>query len=155
MIVTLTFISSTLFEYLDRRKKLQTPSEQSRLLENVPMVIPDGLEIERCSSKSIHQHNSNVPNGGLEDNRISEDRLNHNRASAPEEKQHLSGRSASREHVQSSSEKKEIYWEACHFEDMPKNSNQAFAQWPSRQKAFGNIVPHVKTNKIKKLKTSL
>ncbi|XP_022868002.1 uncharacterized protein At5g08430-like [Olea europaea var. sylvestris] len=59
-----------LFEYLDRRKKLQTPSEQSRLLENVPMVIPDGLEIERCSSKSIHQHNSNVPNGGLEDKKI-------------------------------------------------------------------------------------
>lgn len=81
MIVTLTFIASTLFEYLDRRKKLQTPSEQSRLLENVPTVIPDleyisddsknGIKFDKGSSKSILQCSSTVPNGGPEDNRIS------------------------------------------------------------------------------------
>ncbi|CAA2988972.1 zinc finger CCCH domain-containing 44 isoform X1 [Olea europaea subsp. europaea] len=162
-----------LFEYLDRRKKLQTPSEQSRLLENVPTVIPDleyisddsknGIKFDKGSSKSILQCSSTVPNGGPEDNRISEsleikdkrlkapitkvysrrrkleiishdpridpetvtgEKLNHNRASASEKKQHLAERSASREPVQFASEKKEIKLEACHFKEMPKNSPQ-------------------------------
>ncbi|KAL2513754.1 uncharacterized protein Fot_27725 [Forsythia ovata] len=134
MIVALTFIASTLFEYLERRKRLQIPSEQSRLLENVPMVIPepeyipddseDGMRISKGSSKSILQRSSSVPNGGLEDNRISEEKLNHNCASPVEEKQHLAERSASREPVQSTSEKKEIKFEACHFKEMPKNCPQ-------------------------------
>lgn len=35
-----------LFEYLEKKKKLQTPSEQEQLLENVAVVIPDVSELE-------------------------------------------------------------------------------------------------------------
>lgn len=40
-ICDLNYIVSTLYEYRERRKKLQTPSEKSKLLGNVPQVIPD------------------------------------------------------------------------------------------------------------------
>ncbi|XP_073144428.1 uncharacterized protein At5g08430-like isoform X2 [Henckelia pumila] len=60
-----------LFEYLEKKKKLQTPSEREQLLENVAVVIPDVCELEpnpeevkddiQCeedSPKSILQCNS-------------------------------------------------------------------------------------------------
>ncbi|GFP80466.1 hypothetical protein PHJA_000190000 [Phtheirospermum japonicum] len=37
-------IASTMFEHLERKKTLQSPTEQSRLLENVPAVIADVYE---------------------------------------------------------------------------------------------------------------
>ncbi|XP_073309847.1 zinc finger CCCH domain-containing protein 19-like isoform X2 [Primulina huaijiensis] len=61
-----------LFEYLEKKKRLQTPSEQEQLLENVAVVIPDVSELEsyteevkdvQCeedSPKSILQCNSVV-----------------------------------------------------------------------------------------------
>ncbi|CAI9769275.1 unnamed protein product [Fraxinus pennsylvanica] len=65
-----------LFEYLERRKKLQTPEEQSRLLENVPVVFAEldsiSDDLNEGSSKSIFQHSSAVHNGGLLDNQTSE-----------------------------------------------------------------------------------
>lgn len=35
----------TLYEYLERKKLLETPSEQARLLEEYPVVIPDVADI--------------------------------------------------------------------------------------------------------------
>ncbi|GER29238.1 zinc finger CCCH domain-containing protein [Striga asiatica] len=46
---------STLFEYLDRRKILQSPAEQSRLLENVPTVMRDAYEPDDCDVKNDEQ----------------------------------------------------------------------------------------------------
>lgn len=42
----LNVIDFTLFEYLERKKLLQTPDEQTRLLREVPEVIPDEVEVE-------------------------------------------------------------------------------------------------------------
>lgn len=39
-----------LFEYLERRKLLQTAEEQSRLLREIPEVIADGIEIDSTDS---------------------------------------------------------------------------------------------------------
>ncbi|KAF8022998.1 hypothetical protein BT93_F0493 [Corymbia citriodora subsp. variegata] len=58
-----------LFEYLERRKLLQTPEEQSRLLCEIPEVIADGIEIDSTdtpedleeiatSPKSLHMESS-------------------------------------------------------------------------------------------------
>ncbi|KAK1411270.1 hypothetical protein QVD17_37817 [Tagetes erecta] len=41
----------TLFEYLERKKRLQTPSELSKLLAEVPMVIADKLEAEHTQTQ--------------------------------------------------------------------------------------------------------
>ncbi|KAD7477902.1 hypothetical protein E3N88_01038 [Mikania micrantha] len=43
--------SITLFEYLEKKKRLQTPSEQSKLLTEVPKVIADKLEPESTTSQ--------------------------------------------------------------------------------------------------------
>ncbi|XP_042011094.1 uncharacterized protein At5g08430-like isoform X2 [Salvia splendens] len=62
-----------LFEYLKKKRSLQTPSEVSKMIENVPKVIPDRLElhpisddivndisIDKESPKSILRCNSSV-----------------------------------------------------------------------------------------------
>ena len=38
--------SHTLFEYLDRREKLQNPDEQAKLLSEIPQVIAEDIELE-------------------------------------------------------------------------------------------------------------
>lgn len=53
----------TLFEYLDRRKLLQTPSEVEKLLEKVPEVIAEELEPDAAmaaSPRSILRGTSDV-----------------------------------------------------------------------------------------------
>lgn len=45
-IVYLILSEFTKFEYLERRKTLQTPSEQEKLLQKVPEVIAEELEPE-------------------------------------------------------------------------------------------------------------
>ncbi|KAL3538485.1 hypothetical protein ACH5RR_001851 [Cinchona calisaya] len=45
---------STFFEYMERRKLLQTPSERLRLLENCPPVIPE--ELEPVIEETLHDH---------------------------------------------------------------------------------------------------
>ncbi|XP_048135022.1 uncharacterized protein At5g08430 isoform X2 [Rhodamnia argentea] len=58
-----------LSEYLERRKLLQTPEEQSRLLREIPKVIADGVEIDStdipddleeitASPRSLHRESS-------------------------------------------------------------------------------------------------
>ncbi|XP_011087639.1 uncharacterized protein At5g08430 [Sesamum indicum] len=101
-----------LFEYLEKKKKLQTPSEQLRLLENVPTVIPDLSELDSNAEdimndmktdenapKSILQCNSTIPSDRLQNNRTTEEKAkaHHGHASHPERKQPLpvSERSAS------------------------------------------------------------
>ncbi|KAL6495688.1 hypothetical protein OROGR_030251 [Orobanche gracilis] len=62
-----------MFEYLDRRKMLQTPSEQEKLLLKIPEVIAEDLDLEvtttatsenaegsGCSPKSILRGSSDV-----------------------------------------------------------------------------------------------
>ncbi|XP_058188950.1 uncharacterized protein At5g08430-like isoform X3 [Rhododendron vialii] len=44
-----------LFEYMERRKLLQTPEEKSRLLETVPRVIADVAEVESMSNDAIKE----------------------------------------------------------------------------------------------------
>ncbi|XAR69643.1 hypothetical protein NMG60_11001322 [Bertholletia excelsa] len=44
----------TLFEYLERKQLLQTPSEQSRLLLEVPEVIGDEIELEAAQEDEIN-----------------------------------------------------------------------------------------------------
>lgn len=44
----------TLFEYLERRKRLQTPSEKSKLLSEVPKVTADLLEPEATPQDQEH-----------------------------------------------------------------------------------------------------
>lgn len=44
-----------LFEYLEKRKLLQTPSEQSKLLTEVPKVIADALEPEATPQEQIQE----------------------------------------------------------------------------------------------------
>ncbi|KAL6575504.1 hypothetical protein OROHE_000881 [Orobanche hederae] len=64
---------NTMFEYLDRRKMLQTPSEQEKLLLKIPEVIAEELDLEvtatatsenaegnGCSPKSILRGSSDV-----------------------------------------------------------------------------------------------
>ncbi|KAI3704324.1 hypothetical protein L1987_74542 [Smallanthus sonchifolius] len=66
----------TLFEYLERRKLLQTPSEQSKLLAEVPTVTAEKLEpeatpqeqiddIEQPNTLPISNHGSNVADDKL------------------------------------------------------------------------------------------
>ncbi|KAK6139530.1 hypothetical protein DH2020_026730 [Rehmannia glutinosa] len=75
---------STLFEYLEKRKILQSPSGQARLLENVPTVIPDISEPDSNSGgirndiksgegspQSILPCDSSVPSDGLRENKAS------------------------------------------------------------------------------------
>ncbi|KAL8061295.1 hypothetical protein ABFS82_02G077900 [Erythranthe guttata] len=110
-----------LFEYLEKQKRLQTPSEQSRLLANVPTVIPDINELDsnsgdmendmenndmenvemenddmksdKSSPKSIPQCDSSVPGDRWQDNKASEDKAQHdNNASRSDKKQHMSQR---------------------------------------------------------------
>ncbi|KAI3445557.1 hypothetical protein Pfo_002222 [Paulownia fortunei] len=95
-----------LFEYLEKKKKLQTPSEQSWLLANVPTVIPDIYELnsnsgdiiddmksDKGSPKSILQCNSSVPLDGWQNNKASEEKTQHGHASPPERTQPISERS--------------------------------------------------------------
>ncbi|CAA0824771.1 Unknown protein [Striga hermonthica] len=49
------FMISKLFDYLDRRRILQSPAEQARLLENVPTVMPDACEPDECDVKNDEQ----------------------------------------------------------------------------------------------------
>ncbi|XP_073041577.1 uncharacterized protein At5g08430-like [Primulina eburnea] len=82
-----------LFEYLEKRKKLQTPSEQERLLENVAVVIPDvsehesnteevnvDIHCEEHSPKSILQCNSVVHNDEWQVDKPSGENSHHSHA---------------------------------------------------------------------------
>ncbi|KAL6552273.1 hypothetical protein OROHE_007637 [Orobanche hederae] len=105
------YIVSTLFEYLERRKRLQNPLEVSRLLENVPTVIPDVYEPDcdsegikndigsdqGCSIEAILPCNSSVPSGQQE-NKASEESTQHSRHTSPSEtNQKIPERFASKE----------------------------------------------------------
>ncbi|XP_075501884.1 uncharacterized protein At5g08430-like [Primulina tabacum] len=81
-----------LFEYLEKRKKLQTPSEQERLLENVAVVIPDvsehesnteevkvDIHCEEHSPKSILQCSSVVHNDEWQVDKPSGEKSHHSR----------------------------------------------------------------------------
>lgn len=46
IIVYLTYLELTLYEYLDKKQLLQKPSEQERLLSEIPKVIAEKLEPE-------------------------------------------------------------------------------------------------------------
>ncbi|KAL0357230.1 UNVERIFIED_CONTAM: hypothetical protein Scaly_1408700 [Sesamum calycinum] len=88
--------------YLEKKKRLQTPSEQLRLLENVPTVIPDlseldsntedimnDMKMDESAPKSILQYNQTIPSDRCQDNRRSEEKTHHGHASSPERKQPL------------------------------------------------------------------
>lgn len=55
----------TLAEYMDSLLLLQTPSEQSRLLNEIPQVIPDEVEpepaCEESTEKAEEEHNDDLP----------------------------------------------------------------------------------------------
>ncbi|KAL6545692.1 hypothetical protein OROGR_009566 [Orobanche gracilis] len=108
------YIVSKLYEYLERRKRLQNPLEVSRLLENVPTVTPDVYEPDcdsegikndmesdqGCSPEAILQCNSSVPNEQQE-NKASEENTQHSRHTSPSETKHkIPGKSASKESQQ-------------------------------------------------------
>lgn len=68
-----------MFEYLERRKLLQTPEEQSRLLREIPKVIADGVEIDSTdipddleeitpSPRSLHRESSQEAKGATTGN---------------------------------------------------------------------------------------
>ncbi|KAI7755570.1 hypothetical protein M8C21_014111 [Ambrosia artemisiifolia] len=61
----------TLFEYLERKKLLQTPSEQSKLLTEVPTVTADTLEsgadIEQPNASPVSIHGSDAAEDKLVD----------------------------------------------------------------------------------------
>ncbi|CAK9134197.1 unnamed protein product [Ilex paraguariensis] len=72
-----------LFEYMERKQLLQTSSEQSRLLQSVPIVIPDVAELETIAEDIIEDKNgdetlpklfltgsSEIPSAELEGKRI-------------------------------------------------------------------------------------
>ncbi|XP_057809204.1 uncharacterized protein At5g08430-like [Salvia miltiorrhiza] len=93
-----------LFEYLEKKTRLQTPSEVSKLLESVPKVIPDPHELhlnsedivndmstEKDSPKSILRCNSSVTNYGWQDDNESEEKTRHCNASPPARKQSIFG----------------------------------------------------------------
>lgn len=73
--------SFTLFEYLEKRKRLQNTSEQTQLLETFPIVSPEISELvpnsennvddEKNDDNSIIQSASTVPRDGWEVNGIS------------------------------------------------------------------------------------
>ncbi|KAM7474530.1 hypothetical protein LguiB_021773 [Lonicera macranthoides] len=83
IIVTLNHRCFTLYECLERRKLLQTSSEQSRLLQMAPTVIPDAADLlpisenvkdddkqgdEKGSPTSILMGSSEIPGDNLEGN---------------------------------------------------------------------------------------
>ncbi|KAH6813870.1 hypothetical protein C2S51_022888 [Perilla frutescens var. frutescens] len=83
--------------YLEKKRRLQNPMEVSKLLENVPKVIPDLHELnsnsedilndmnpEKDSPKSILQCNSSVANEGWQEDKASEEKTRHCNASSPE-----------------------------------------------------------------------
>ena len=80
LVVGLNSISATLHEYLEKKSRLQTPSEVSKLLASVPKVIPDrhelhpdpedivnDMSIEKDSPKSNLECYSPVTNHGWQD----------------------------------------------------------------------------------------
>ncbi|KAL1534932.1 hypothetical protein AAHA92_31045 [Salvia divinorum] len=89
-----------LFEYLEKKRRLQTPSEVSKLIENVPKVIPDrhehhpisddnlnDISIDKDSPKSILRCNSSVT---MQDGKESEEKTRrHRNASTPARKQSI------------------------------------------------------------------
>lgn len=63
MHLSLTYFGFTLFEYIERRQLLQTPSERSRLLNELPKVIADAeVELEETPNS---QENVEVVFKGL------------------------------------------------------------------------------------------
>ncbi|GFP80465.1 zinc finger CCCH domain-containing protein 44 [Phtheirospermum japonicum] len=85
--------------HLERKKKLQSPTEQSRLLENVPTVIAEVYEPDRDSEgakndvksdegspESINPCNSPVPNDGQQDDKEPEEENSRDGQISPSEK---------------------------------------------------------------------
>lgn len=62
----LTIILHTFSEYLDRKLLLQTPVEQTRLLQEVPEVIADEIEVQSaCKDMSRKDEQTDLPKSAL------------------------------------------------------------------------------------------
>ncbi|KAK6159671.1 hypothetical protein DH2020_003052 [Rehmannia glutinosa] len=98
LVCDFNYNASTLFEYLEKRKILQSPSGQARLLENVPTVIPDIIEPDSNSGGSRNDIKSDEgsPQSILPCN-SSEENTQHCHASPSERKQPISEKSTSKQ----------------------------------------------------------
>ncbi|XP_042061973.1 uncharacterized protein At5g08430-like isoform X2 [Salvia splendens] len=91
-----------LYEYLEKKRRLQTPSEVSKLLASVPKVIPDRCElhhnpedtvndmsIEKDSPKANLECNSPVTNHGWQDDKESDEKTRQCNPSPPARKESI------------------------------------------------------------------
>ncbi|XP_075488346.1 zinc finger CCCH domain-containing protein 19-like isoform X1 [Primulina tabacum] len=135
-----------LSEYLEKRKRLQTPSEQARLLETFPIVSPeiselspnseDSIDDEKIYDNSVIQSAYTVCRDRLEENEISAENGGRGPGYFPETKQPLLRRSGLGESqricipdhefkpLQPASEEKRDTFEICHSGEVSRMSSK-------------------------------
>ncbi|XP_073124984.1 zinc finger CCCH domain-containing protein 19-like [Henckelia pumila] len=145
-----------LFEYLEKRKRLQTPSEQAHLLETFPIVSPEISELSPNSENSVDdvknddnsiiQTASSVPSDRWKENGISAEKGRRGHGYYPETKESLLTKSGSGESqcisipdnefkpLNPASEEKGDRFETCHFgEDSHMSSEKTWYEQTGRK----------------------